>query len=86
MQLLARSEKGMFSRLLSDNLQNCRAMMKAVKTPEAVKKEVVDRLHDLGWTDNGIMDALAHATNMIGTSILMKALIVDQACQIRMSQ
>ena len=86
MQLLARSEKGMFSRLLSDNLQNCRAMMKAVKTPEAVKTEAVDRLHDLGWTDNGTMDALAHATNMIGTSILMKASIVDQACQIRISQ
>ncbi len=55
-------------------------VMKAVKTPEAVAKEDVDRLHELDWTDSDIMDALAHATNMIGSSILMKTFKMDQAC------
>jgi len=55
-------------------------VLKAVKTPDAVKKEDVDGLHDLGWTDNDIMDALAHATNMIGSSILMKTFKMDQEC------
>lgn len=55
-------------------------VMKAVKTPDAVEKEDVDRLHDLGWTDSDIMDALAHGTNMIGSSILMKTFKMDQAC------
>jgi alkylhydroperoxidase family enzyme len=55
-------------------------VMKAVKTPDDVEKQDVDRLHDLGWTDNDIMDALAHGTNMIGSSILMKTFKMDQAC------
>ena len=55
-------------------------VMKAIKTPDAVMKEDVDRLHDLGWTDNDILDALAHGTNMVGSSILMKAFKMDQAC------
>ncbi len=55
-------------------------VMKAVKTPDAVEKEDVDRLHDLGWADSDIMDALAHGTNMIGSSILMKTFKMDQAC------
>ena len=55
-------------------------VMKAVKTPDALEKQDVDRLHDLGWTDNDIMDALAHGTNMIGSSILMKTFKMDQTC------
>jgi alkylhydroperoxidase family enzyme len=55
-------------------------VMKAVKTPEAVEKEDMDRLHALGWTDSDIMDALAHGTNMIGSSILMKTFKMDQVC------
>jgi hypothetical protein len=55
-------------------------VMKAIKTPDAVVKEDVDRLHDLGWTDNDVLDALAHGTNMVGSSILMKAFKMDQAC------
>jgi alkylhydroperoxidase family enzyme len=55
-------------------------VMKAVKTPDAVTKEDMDRLHDLGWTDSDIMDALAHGTNMIGSSILMKTFKMDQVC------
>ena len=55
-------------------------VMKAVKTPDTVEKQDVDGLHDLGWTDSDIMDALAHGTNMIGSSILMKTFNMDQTC------
>jgi uncharacterized protein YciW len=55
-------------------------VMKAIKTPDEVEKQDVDQLHDLGWTDGDIMDALAHGTNMIGSSILMKTFKMDQAC------
>lgn len=55
-------------------------VMKAIKTPDAVEKQDVDRLHDLGWTDSDIMDAMAHGTNMIGSSILMKTFKMDQTC------
>ncbi len=55
-------------------------VMKAIKTPDAVEKQDVDQLHDLGWTDSDIMDAMAHGTNMIGSSILMKTFKMDQKC------
>jgi alkylhydroperoxidase family enzyme len=55
-------------------------VMKAVQTPEAVDTQDVDHLHNLGWTDSDILDALAHGTNMIGSSILMKAFKMDQTC------
>ena len=55
-------------------------VMKAIKTPDAIVQEDTDQLHDLGWTDSDILDALAHGTNMIGSSILMKTFKMDQAC------
>jgi hypothetical protein len=55
-------------------------VMKAVKSPDAIAEQDVARLHDHGWTDNDILDALAHGTNMIGSSILMKTFKMDQAC------
>ena len=55
-------------------------VMKAIKTPDAVEKEDMDHLHELGWTDNDILDALAHGTNMIGSSILLKTFKMDQTC------
>ena len=55
-------------------------VIKAIKTPDAVEKQDVDQLHGLGWADSDIMDAMAHATNMIGSSILMKAFKMDQTC------
>ena len=55
-------------------------VMKAIKTPDVVVKEDTDQLHELGWTDSDILDALAHGTNMIGSSILMKTFKMDQAC------
>jgi alkylhydroperoxidase family enzyme len=55
-------------------------VMKAVKTPDAVEQQDVTQLHDQGWTDSDILDALAHGTNMVASSILMKAFKMDQAC------
>ena len=55
-------------------------VMKAIKTPDAVERQDVEQLHDLGWTDSDIMDAMAHSTNMIASSILMKTFKMDQAC------
>jgi len=55
-------------------------VMKAVKTPDAVEQQDVDNLHEQGWTDSDILDALAHGTNMIASSILMKAFKMDQTC------
>jgi alkylhydroperoxidase family enzyme len=55
-------------------------VMKAIKSPDDVGKQDVDGLHEHGWTDNDIMDALVHGTNMIGSSILMKAFKMDQTC------
>ncbi len=55
-------------------------VMKAVKTPAAVEKQDVDKLHEQGWTDSDILDALAHGTNMVASSILMKAFKMDQTC------
>jgi len=55
-------------------------VMKAVKSPDAVEKQDVDRLHDHGWTDSDILDAMTHGTNMVASSILMKAFKMDQTC------
>jgi alkylhydroperoxidase family enzyme len=55
-------------------------VMKAIKTPDAIEKQDVEQLHDLGWTDSDIMDAMAHGTNMIASSILMKTFKMDQTC------
>ena len=55
-------------------------VMKAIKTPDAVAEEDMTQLRDLGWTDTDILDALTHGTNMIGSSILMKAFKMDQTC------
>ena len=55
-------------------------VMKAVKTPDAVDQQDMDDLHHQGWADSDIMDALAHGTNMIASSILMKTFKMDQAC------
>ena len=55
-------------------------VMKAIESPDGVEKADIDHLHDLGWTDNDILDALTHGTNMIGSSILMKAFKMDQTC------
>lgn len=55
-------------------------VMKAIKTPDTVEKNDMDQLHQLGWEDGDILDALAHGTNMMSSSILMKTFKMDQAC------
>ncbi len=55
-------------------------VMKAIGTPDAVALENMDHLHEPGRTDCDILEALTHGTNMIGSSILMKAFKMDQAC------
>ena len=55
-------------------------VMKAIKTPDAVEQPDVDKLREQGWADSDILDALAHGTNMIASSILMKTFKMDQAC------
>ena len=55
-------------------------VMKAIKSPEAVKQQDMDQLHDLGWTDRDILDALVHGVNMVGSSMLMKTLKMDAVC------
>ena len=55
-------------------------VMKAIKSPDAVGQQDMDRLHDMGWTDRDILDALVHGTNMVGASILMKTFKMDIVC------
>jgi hypothetical protein len=55
-------------------------VMKAIKTPDTVANEDMVPLHDLGWQDSDILEALSHGTNMISSSILMKTFKMDQAC------
>lgn len=55
-------------------------VLKAIKSPDDIEQDDIDRLHDIGWNDGDIFDALAHGTNMVGSSILMKAFKMDMAC------
>ena len=55
-------------------------VMNAIKKPNAVTQADVDDLHSLGWQDSDILDAMSHAANMIGASILMKTFKMDIAC------
>ena len=55
-------------------------VMKAIQAPDTVDQADIDKLHNLGWSDGDMLDALAHGTNMIGASIMMKAFKMDQAC------
>ena len=55
-------------------------VMKAIKSPDAVEQGDMDQLHDMGWTDRDILDAMVHATNMVGSSILMKTFSMDMVC------
>lgn len=48
-------------------------VLKAVKTPEAVTKEDIDRLHELDWNDSDIYDASFHGARMQSMSTLFNA-------------
>ena len=55
-------------------------VLKAIRTPDAVAEEDVQRLHNMGWTDSDIFDAVFHGSSMIGPSFMMKAFKMDSTC------
>jgi hypothetical protein len=50
-------------------------VLKAVKTPEKVTKEDVEKLRQLGWSDQNIFDATYHGAFMRTISIVHKAFV-----------
>ncbi len=46
----------------------------ATRTPERVTQSHIDNLHNHGWTDTDILDALFIATRMTAVNLMMKAL------------
>ncbi|MFP4475227.1 MAG: carboxymuconolactone decarboxylase family protein [Desulfatibacillaceae bacterium] len=48
-------------------------VLKSVKEPETVTRADVDELHDKGWTDRDIFDAVYHGVGMVSAGILFKA-------------
>ena len=52
----------------------------AIKDPDAVGQADMDRLHEIGWADSDILEAMAHGANMIASGILMKTFKMDTAC------
>ena len=55
-------------------------VMNAIKQPNEATQADVDSLHSFGWEDGDILDAMSHATSMIGASIMMKTFKMDIAC------
>ncbi len=52
-------------------------VLKAIKTPDEVTRDDVDGLHEMGWTNNDIYDAVFHGAGMIAPSFMMKAFKMD---------
>ena len=46
----------------------------ATRTPERVTQSHIDNLHNHGWTDTDILDALVIAARMTSVNLMMKAL------------
>jgi alkylhydroperoxidase family enzyme len=46
----------------------------ATRTPERVTQSHIDNLHNHGWTDTDILDALFIVARMTGVNLMMKAL------------
>jgi len=55
-------------------------VVKAVESPEAISQADMDRLHAMGWADRDALDAMAHAANLVASSILMKSFKLDVTC------
>lgn len=49
--------------------------LKVVRSPEAIEKADVDRLREMGWSDQDIFDAAFHASSMVSASNLYKAFV-----------
>jgi alkylhydroperoxidase family enzyme len=52
--------------------------VKVVKEPEAVVKDDIDLLHELGWTDVDIFDAAYHGAWMVTSGILFNAFKIGE--------
>jgi hypothetical protein len=50
-------------------------VLKALKTPEKVTQAEVEKLRQLGWTDQNIFDAVYHGATMVAMSYMFKALV-----------
>lgn len=48
-------------------------VLKAVRSPETVRKEDIDLLHELGWNDSDIYDATYHGARMLAMSTMFNA-------------
>jgi uncharacterized protein YciW len=48
-------------------------VLKVIKAPDLVDGTDVEKLREMGWTDQDIFDAAFHAAAMIGASKLYKA-------------
>lgn len=46
---------------------------KAIKTPDSIGPSDVEAMHNIGWDDSDILDAVAQGAFMTGHSTLMKA-------------
>jgi len=55
-------------------------VVKAVKAPNSVETDEIERLKEMGWEDRDLVDALAHGVNMIDHSIMMEVFQMDQDC------
>lgn len=53
-------------------------VLKALKEPENVKKDDIQSLRDMGWTDQDIFDAVTHGAGMIGPSKMFKAFRMEE--------
>ena len=51
-------------------------VLKAVKTPEKVGRADVEKLHQYGWTDQNIFDAVYQGAFMVAMSTMVKALTI----------
>ncbi len=49
--------------------------LKVIKAPDLVDKKDVEKLREMGWTDQDIFDAANHAAAMIGASKLYRAFV-----------
>ena len=52
-------------------------VLKALNEPDSVGTNDTDSLHDQGWTDQDIFDAVFHGAGMIGSSKMFKAFKMD---------
>ncbi|MEW6658348.1 MAG: hypothetical protein AB1424_06785 [Thermodesulfobacteriota bacterium] len=50
-------------------------VLKALKTPEKVTQAEVEKLHQLGWSDQNIFDATYHGATMVALSYMFKAFV-----------